>query len=159
MSSLRRVDASRAGPEALGVLVPPGKPTVLILRPRALPWDLLLVRRGAGGDKGTPFLHVEREDAATMTEALLRALEKWRGGGPGAVEGAYAADGDGFWVQALVGAFPLVACPRQPGQAYRPATFASAEEARRAAAALAGALCPPGDAAQEVYVNTRHFGR
>jgi hypothetical protein len=54
-------------------------------------------------------------------------------------------------VQAEVGPFPLVACPRRPGQPYRPAAYA--------AAALARVLCPAGGAGQEVYLNTRHFGR
>ncbi len=159
MSPLRRVDAREAGPESLGILTLPGKPTVLILRPRALSWDLLLVRRGAGGDKGTPFLHLDRADAATMTEGVLRALEKWRRGGPGRAEAALAPDGAGCWVQVHVGSFPLVACERRPGQPYQPAAFATEGEAQAAAAALAQALCPPGDGEQEVYVNTRHFGR
>lgn len=159
MSLLRRVEASRAGANALGVLLPPGRPTVLILRPRALPWDLLLVRSGESAQKGTPFLHLDREDATTMTEGLLRALERWRRGGPGRVDPAFAADGQGYWVQALVGSFPLLVCERRPGQPYRPTTFATPEEAQAAARAATQALCPEGDDEQEVYVNTRHFGK
>lgn len=159
MAALRRVDAQRAGPEALGVLLPPGKPTVLILRPRSLPWDLLLIRRGEGSERGTPFLHLDRADATSMTEGLLRALEKWYRGGPGAVEAALAADGQGTWVQAQLGSFPLLVCERQAGKPYRPAAFATPEEAQQAAAAVAKALRPPEEGDQEVYVNTRFFGR
>ena len=157
--SLRRVDARQAGPAALGILLPPGPRTVLILRPRALPWDLLLVRCGAGSETGTPFLHLEPEEGRAMAEGLLRALERWAAGGTGSVEAAFAADGAGYWVQAEVGSFPLVACERRPGQPYRPAAFATPEEAEGAAAALAAALCPGGDMGLEVYLNARHFSR
>jgi len=89
---------------------------------------------------------------------VLRALERWVAGGPGKVEAAFAPDGVGFWVQAQVGAFPLIACARQPGEAYRPAAFTSAADAEGAAAALREALCPR-DGGLEVYLNARHFGR
>ncbi|HEX5269823.1 MAG TPA: hypothetical protein VFW33_05015 [Gemmataceae bacterium] len=157
--SLRRVEAREAGPAALGILLPPGPHTVLLLRPRSLPWDLLLVRGGEGGEPGTPFLHLDPEEGHMMAEGLLRALERWAGGGAGKVEAAFAADGAGYWVQADVGAFPLLACERRPGQPYRPAAFATAEEAGRAAAAVVAALCPQGSVGVEVYLNTRHFGQ
>jgi hypothetical protein len=157
--SLRRVEANRAGPAALGILLPPGPRTVLILRPRPVPWDLLLVRGGAGDEAGTPFLHLEPEEGRAMAEGLLRALQRWAAGGPGTVEVAYAPDGAGYWVQAEVGAFPLIACERRPGQPYRPAAFAAAEEAAKAAVAIAAALRPAAGCGLEVYLNTRHFGR
>jgi hypothetical protein len=156
MMSLRRVEASRAGPGALGVLLPSGPRTVLILRPRPVPWDLLLVRGGAG-EAGTPFLHLEREEGQAVAEGLLRALERWAAGGSGKVEAAFAPDGVGYWVQAEVGAFPLIACERRPGQPYRPAAFDTPADAERAAAAVVAALCPPGGTGLEVYLNTRHF--
>jgi len=157
--SLRRVEARQAGPGALGILLPPGPRTVLILRPRPVAWDLLLVRGGAGGEAGTPFLHLEPEEGQAMAEGVLRALQRWAAGGPGKVEAAFAADGAGYWVQAEVGAFPLIACERRPGQPYRPAAFATPAEAEGAAAAIAAALCPPDCAGLEVYLNTRHFSR
>jgi hypothetical protein len=157
--SLRRVEARQAGPGALGILLPPGARTVLILRPRPVPWDLLLVRAGEGGEAGTPFLHLEPEEGRAMAEGLLRALERWAAGGPGRVEAAFAPDGAGYWVQAEVGAFPLIACERRPGQPYRPAAFATTEEAEGAAAAIAAALRPADRNGLEVYLNTRHFGR
>jgi hypothetical protein len=157
--SLRRVEAHQAGPTALGILLPPGPRTVLILRPRSLPWDLLLVRAGADGDPGTPFLHLEREEGEALAEGLLRALQRWAAGQAGKVEPAFAADGAGYWVQMEVGAFPLIACARQPGRPYRPAAFATAGEAEAAAAAIAAVLCPSEGASLEVYLNTRHFSR
>jgi hypothetical protein len=155
--SLQRVEPGRAGPSAVGILLPPGPRAVLILRPRSLPWDLLLMRGGAGGEPGTPFLHLEREDGQTMAEGLLRALERWAAGGPGRVEAAFAADGTGYWVQAEVGAFPLLACERRPGLPYRPAGFATGAAAETAAAALAAALHQAGAGGAEVYLNTHHF--
>src|SRR5262249_57327820 len=143
----------------LGILLPPGPRTVLILRPRPVPWDLLLVRGGASGEAGTPFLHLEPEEGHAMAEGLLRALERWAGGGPGKVDAAYAPDGAGYWVQAEVGAFPLVACERRPGQPYRPAVFDTPAQAEAAAATIAGALRPRNGAGLEVYLNTRHFSR
>jgi hypothetical protein len=41
MPAFCRVDAQRAGPAALGILVPPGDKTLVVLRPRGLEWDLL----------------------------------------------------------------------------------------------------------------------
>jgi hypothetical protein len=159
MMSLRRVEAQRAGSAALGILLPPGPRTVLILRPRPVSWDLLLVRAGADGETGTPFLHLEPEEGQAIAEGVLRALERWAAGQPGKVEAAFAPDGIGYWVQAEVGAFPLIACERRPGQPYRPATFATSNEAQEAASAIAAALSPGSGATLEVYLNTRHFGR
>jgi hypothetical protein len=157
--SLQRVEARQAGPDALGILLPPGARTVLILRPRSVAWDLLLVRSGEGGEAGTPFLHLEAEEGQAMAEGVLRALQRWVAGGSGKVDAAVAPDGVGYWVQAEVGAFPLIACERRPGQPYRPAAFAGAEEAEAAAAAIAAALCPSPGIGLEVYLNMRHFGK
>jgi hypothetical protein len=152
MGELRRVTDRRAGPAALGILVPPGRRTLLILRPRSLAWDLLLV--GAGG----AFRELARDEADAAARDLGRALDEWAAGGPGAVEAVAAPDG-GCWLQARVGAFSLLACPREPGRAYRPAVFDGADSARAAAGQLAAVLCPPAGVAQELYFNTRHFGR
>jgi hypothetical protein len=157
MSPLRRVDARDAGPNAVGILLPPGNRTVLIVRPRSVPWDLLLVRSGEGGEPGTPFLHLEREEAEAMAEGLCRALGRWATGAPGTVDAAPAPDGEGFWVQAEVGAFPLIACQRRPGQPYRPAMFPTIAEAETSATGITAALCPGTEL--EVYFNTRHFER
>ncbi|HXG10681.1 MAG TPA: hypothetical protein VNK04_13065 [Gemmataceae bacterium] len=155
MSPLRRVFGERAGPQALGILVPPGRRTVLILRPRALAWDLLLIQPGAAAE---PFRELERSEAEAAAEQLCRALEEWAGGGPGRVE-AVPLPGGGHCVRADVGAFPLIACLRRPGQPYRPMVFANADEAHAAATAIAAVLCPAAGRVQEVYFNTRHFRR
>jgi hypothetical protein len=150
MGELRRVMDRRAGPAALGILVPPGARTFLILRPRSLAWDLVLV--GADG----AFRELAREEADESASLLGRALDEWAGGGPGAVEAVPTPDG--CRLQVRVAAFALLACPREPGRPYRPALFDEPDGAR-AAAQLAAVLCPPPGVAQELYFNTRHFGR
>ena len=151
MSPLRRVLGDRAGPAAVGILVPPGPRTVVILRPRALAWDLLLVRGDA------TFREIESHEAEALVQGLARALEDWIGGGPGRVE--VLPTGQGYGVRAEVGLYPLIACPRVPGQPYEPVVFPHAEDAQTAAANISTALCPPAGTQQELYFNTRHFAR
>lgn len=150
MSPLRRVLGDRAGPAAVGILVPPGPRTVVILRPRALAWDLLLAREDV-------FREIESHESEAIVQGLARALEDWIGGGPGRVEVVHAPSGYG--VRAELGAYPLIACPRVPGQPYQPVVFPRAEDARSAAAHIGTALCPPAGSQQELYFNTRHFAR
>ena len=50
MPAFRRVEPHQAGARALGILVPPGPKTVVILRPRGLDWDLL-PRAGRGSPR------------------------------------------------------------------------------------------------------------
>jgi hypothetical protein len=152
MGELRRVTDKRAGPAALGILVPPGRPTFLILRPRSLAWDLVLVHADGA------FREMSREEADEAAADLGRALDECAAGGPGAVDVLAAPDGGG-WLRVRVGAFALLACPRDPGRPYRPAVFDGPEAARAAADQVAAVLCPPAGVAGELYFNTRHFGR
>jgi len=149
--SFRIVPAERAGAAALGILVPPGTPTVLIVRPRSLNWDLLLVR-GAGG---TTFQAMNSEEASLVARGFFEALQEWARGRPGLIQAV--ADADGFLVWADVGDFCLVVCERRPGQAYRPLRLTDETEARRVVARLTDVLHPPEQADQEVYFNTHHF--
>jgi hypothetical protein len=153
MGELRRVTDKRAGPKALGILVPPGRRTFLILRPRSLPWDLVAARADGA------FREMSREEADAAAADLARALDDCAAGGPGAVDSVGAPDGRAYWLRVRVGAFALLACPRDPGRPYRPALFEGAEAARAAADQLAAVLCPPAGAPQELYFNTRHFGQ
>jgi hypothetical protein len=152
MCALRRVEGERAGPNALGILVPPARRTFLILRPRGLSWDLLLVR----DPEGSTFRELGRDEGHAAAQDLYRSLE----GQPDetCVEARPAAEG-GSWVRARVGTFALLACARVPGQPYRPQVFADENEGYAAARAIAEVLCPPAGVEQEVYFNTRHFGR
>jgi hypothetical protein len=155
MCSFRRVEGEQAGPAALGILVPPGRRTFLILRPRSLAWDLLLVRL----DDGSAFQDMSREEATIAAQRLYRALEAWAAGGPGTVEVIPSMEGTGFQLRAVVAAYALLACPREPGKSYHPLVLPDAEAAREAAEALIAVLCPSAGVEQELYFNGRNFTR
>jgi hypothetical protein len=92
--------------------------------------------------------------ASSLSLELYRALEAG-----GRVEVVAVADGSGYRVAAEAGTVTFLACPREPGRAYRPAQFAAREEADALAGRLAAVLCPPPGAAHELYFNTRNFSR
>jgi hypothetical protein len=157
MPPFRRVEDRRAGPTALGILVPPGLRTLVILRPRALEWDLLPLRPGEG-EAAADFCAFGRDEAAGVARRVQRALEQAAQGAADPVLAAARASGDGYWVVVRAGEWSWAACRRLPGQPYRVNVFASLECAREAAGRLARFLCPQADAAQEYYFNTQHFG-
>jgi hypothetical protein len=157
MSAFRRVNDEQAGPAALGLLIPPGRRTVVILRPRALAWDLLIVHSDRRTGPTTTFREFSRAEAEAASEGLYLALEKWSAGGPGEIQSVPA--GAEFHLRVQVGIFPLLACLREPGKPYRPLVLPLREEAEQAARALWNVLCPSMEAGQEVYFNQRHFGR
>lgn len=160
MPPFRTVNGSRAGSHALGVLVPPGNRTLVVLRPRALPVDLVLVRREPDGSWGNGFVEAERMSAGLAAQKLQRALLDWADGSTvGQVQVAPTADGAGWCLRVEVANFPLIACGRVPGQPYQPMVFPSRNAAESTAAALAGYLCPAPDAEQELYTNLSMFGR
>jgi hypothetical protein len=155
MSPFRCVEGRDAGPAALGVLAPPGRRTFVILRPRALPWDLVLLRPA----HPSVFHELDRDEAAEAARELARALADWAAGGPGRVETPDAPQGTGVWLRVHAGPFALLLCPRSPGRPYEAERFADREAARAAAENLATYLHPPPGAEQELYFNTRHFTR
>jgi hypothetical protein len=153
MAAFRRVEDAQAGPTALGILIPPSRRTFLILRPRSLAFDLVLLQR----PDATAFHELSHDEAAAAAHLLYRALEEWAAGGAGGVEVVANANNGGSWLRVQVGPFFLVACARAPGRPYRPEVFAEASAGRQAAAKLAAILCPEAGAEQELYFNTRHF--
>jgi hypothetical protein len=157
MPPFRRVEDCRAGPAALGILVPPGLRTFVILRPRALEWDLLPLRPGASSGVDVGFCEFGRDEAAGVARRVLRALEQGAGAATKPVEAVALSDGAGYWVVARASEFCWVACRRVPGQPYRASLFATLEGAGEAAARLACVLCPGPDAGQEYYFNTQHY--
>jgi hypothetical protein len=140
MGTFRRVEADQAGPEALGILVPPGKRTFVILRPRALPWDAVLCK---GADDLT-FAQLAHDEASAAAQGLYRALK----------EREEVVAGVGTHLHLLVGPFVLVVCARVPGQPYTPLSSAAAPDAAERFAAV---LDPEGE--QELYFNVRFFER
>jgi hypothetical protein len=159
MSPFRCLDGAAAGPQALGILVPPSRRTLVILRPRALDYDLLPVRAPGGNGARSVFAEMEHGTASRMAQELFRALEAWATGGPGQVDTIATSGGEGFVVEVRVGAFAFLACPRRSGQAYQPMVFATSEEAAKLADRLKGILCPPAGSTQELYFNPHHFAR
>ena len=159
MAPFRRVEDRRAGPTALGILVPPGLRTFVILRPRALEWDLLPLRPAGDDEAPATFCEFGRDEAAGVARRVQRALEQGAGAGMQSVQVVASSDGTGYWVVARAGEFGWVACRRLPGQPYRASLFATPEGAGEVAAHLAGVLCPAADAGQEYYFNTQNFTR
>ena len=151
MATFRRVDGAEAGPHALGILVPPGRRTLVILRPRALEWDLLPVRfEGMHSD----FCQFGRDEAAGMARKIQLALDS------GAADPAQVVanpGGDGFlvWVPAVE--LMWLVCPRTPGRPYEPLVFPSQAKGAEAVQRLAPFLWPAHDAEQEYYFNTQNF--
>jgi hypothetical protein len=150
MCPFRRVGGEEAGPAALGILVPPARRTVLIVRPRTLVWDLVLAQPGGG------FREMSREEAEHVAHQFAAALEASVGG---IVEPVYSLDAGGSWLRVRIGNYTLTVCARVPGEPYKPQLFPDPHAARVAAEALSALLLSPPAAEQELYVNTHHFTR
>jgi hypothetical protein len=131
---------------------------LIVLRPRALDVDLVLLRPDADEGTGSGFMEMTRQQAGVDAQKLAQALVNWANGGSGCVE-VVPADEDRFWVRVDVETFALLACARLPGQPYAPKLFGTFEEAERVADALRAVLCPSADANQELYTNLSQFGR
>jgi hypothetical protein len=153
----RRVESRQAGPTALGILVPHGARTLVILRPRGLSCDLLPARWDGSASAPPIFCTFGRDEAAATARRLHLALEEAVRDGVNPVQTAGDPRGDNLQVWVRTNEFVWIVCHRAPGQAYRPALFADAEEARRLAEQLTPVFWPAADAGQEYYFNTQHF--
>jgi hypothetical protein len=132
---------------------------MVIVRPRALAWDLLPLRATSNGGSETPFHESTSNEAAEMARRVRRALEERGAGEFLRVEPVATQAGEGYEVRAAIGVQTWIACFRAPGQPYQPMVFATLDEALHAAESLTAILCPEADANQELYVNTRNFSR
>ncbi len=159
MPPFRRVDARQAGPRALGILVPPGLRTVVILRPRSLEWDLLPLKPGLEQSNPPAFCDWTRDEAAVMARRVVRAFERVAGSLASPIEIVCSPPGERYGVCARVEGCLWIACGRLAGKSYQPSFFGCAEEAAAAAALLAPLLSPAADAQQEYYFNTQAFAR
>src|SRR5262249_30949356 len=157
MSAFRLMAAAEAGPNALGLLTPPGRRTLLIVRPRALPWDLLVVQSRRTGPT-TEFRDFSRDEAAAAGEGLLAALQRWAGGESTCRVEVFTAP-DGFLPRAQTAVFPRLPSPRRAGQPSQPLILDHLADAEAAADQLRAVLHPGPEAEQEVYFNDRHFSR
>lgn len=153
MCPLRRVTDTEAGPEAIGMLLPPGRLTFLIIRPRCLASDLLLVQSA----ENAAFRSMSRDEATIVGQKVYRALERWIDRGDGQAAATEEPDGTEFWLRVRIGDYYFLACPRRPGQPYQPLGYPDRELAQAAAQEMAQALCPGPDVEQEIYFNLRHF--
>jgi hypothetical protein len=159
MPPFLRVDARRAGPAALGILVPPGPHCPVILRPRALPWDLLPLRPGMEQLQPAVFCSFDRDGAAQAARRLFHALEQAAGRTPNPVEVVGAPPGERYGVCARLDGALWLACRRAEGAAYQPWLDPSLAVAEELACRLTALLWPAADAGQEVYFNTQAFAR
>jgi hypothetical protein len=153
MAAFRRVEATQAGPTALGILIPPSRRTFLILRPRSLSFDFLCVQR----PDATRFRELAHDEAAAAAHQLYAGLREWAEGGTGSIEVVARPADSGLWLRVHVGPLYLIACARQPGKPYEPLIFADVAEAEKAETQAAALLCPGAGTEQELYFNTRHF--
>ena len=153
----QRIDPKHAGPTALGILVPQGTRTLVVVRPRALAWDLLPAHWDGDAAHPPRFCAFTRDEAAGVARRLIDALESAVADGVNPVQ--TFGDADGTTVQVWVRAAGLVwiACARTPGQAYQPIIFSSREDAVREAESIASVLWPAENVTQEIYINTQRF--
>lgn len=159
MPPFRLVEGEEAGPHALGVLVPPGARTLVILRPRSLAWDLLLLRGYTPQAPVISFWEVARAQAPALADQVRRAIESSASADGVHVFPVTVPDGLAHRVLARIGPYHLILCPREPGRPYRPLDFANEADARDAIGRIALLLTPGANANQELYLNTRHFAR
>jgi hypothetical protein len=157
MTSFRRVDARYASPSALGILVPPGPRTLVILRPRALEWDLLPLRPGWERVQPAVFCTFEREEAAGVARRVQQALQHGAAKSPHPLEVVATTAGAGFGICARVDHFLWIVCARVTGQPYQPYLFGDMQAAELGTAQLVPFLWPRADAGQEYYFNTQAF--
>jgi hypothetical protein len=154
----RRIEARLAGPSALGILVPPGARTVVILRPRALECDLLPASWSGEKDAPPVFATFGRDEASVVARQLFEHLDTAVCQGVNPVETLGDAQGRRFQVWLRARDFVWIMCRRAVGQAYQPLVFDTYEQARAAAEILTSCVWPQADLVQDCYFNTQQFG-
>jgi hypothetical protein len=130
---------------------------LVILRPRALDFDLVLADAGTRPIAGNEFWEMGRKQALQVANRLEEGLQAWAAGGQGQLQ--IVDDALGFRLSAEAGPFTLLVCKRIPGQPYAASIFRDRVEAEQIRLRLAPVLFPRDGAEQEYYLNTREFGR
>lgn len=151
-----RIDAKRAGPQSLGILVPHGPKTLVIVRPRSLPWDLLPARWD--GDRGKPpqFCVFSRDEAAAVARRFVTHLESASKAGAYPLESFGDAQAGRLQMWLRTDEFVWIVCKRAPGEAYQPILFTSLEELTYAEEMIARYVCPAPESTQTYYFNTQY---
>ncbi len=157
MAAFRRVEPQVAGPNALGILVPPGARTLVILRPKSLDCDLLPARWDGAAARPPSFCTFERADAAQVARQVQLALTEAVDRRVNPVETLGDAQGRQFQVWVRAAALYWIVCRRTIGREYQPELFANHAQAQRVAEKLAAVLWPCSNADQEYYFNTQKF--
>jgi hypothetical protein len=157
MSPFRRVKSHQAGPNALGILVPPGARTLVILRPRSLPWDLLPARWNGRSDSPPAFCTFSRDEAAAVARRLQQALEQAVTDGVNPVETSGDVHDTRCQVWIRTSELVWIVCRRTPGNAYEPAVFTDRDAAVTVAGQLSPICWPAAEGGQEYYFNTQQF--
>lgn len=152
----RKVDARFAGSTALGILVPMGAKTLVVLRPRSLPWDFVPTLCDAATG-ATAFPLFSREQAAIEARRVLKSLEASALAAASPVETACDTAETCFQVRIRTDAFVWLACHRAPGQSFRPIVFTCRAEAEAAAKQTEAIFFPTSDEVQDIYFNTQNF--
>lgn len=155
MAGFRRVDARQAGPRALGILVPPGEPTVVILRPRSLAWDLLPLQAGCEHMQPAVFARQGRDQSAAAARRVFRELEA--AVGRTCPLEIVASNNERLGICLRADGLLWIACARAGGQTYQPWFSGERAEVDALFTALTAIFWPSADATQEVYFNTQAF--
>src|SRR5947209_10470669 len=155
MPAFRRVDARNASATAVGILVPPGASTVVVLRPRGLEWDLLPAHWNGDAGAAPRFCQFNRDEAALVARGFPQCLEEALLAGKNPVETFGNPLGREFQVWVRGGNYVWILCRRLPGRPYAPLVFACHEEAESAGRRLDPFFHPGPDANQEYYFNTQ----
>jgi hypothetical protein len=152
---LTRVDVRQASAEAIGILVPPGHRTLVVVRPRTHDWDLVPVRWSGDPSAAPTFCDFGRDEAALVARRLGKFLEDCDSRGVCPVETLGHASAFQVWLRAEDLFWML--CARLPGSAYRAMIFSELAEARAAAERVARLLSPGPARHQHYYFNTQNF--
>jgi hypothetical protein len=152
-----RVDLKHAGPNALGILVPHGAKTLVIIRPRALPWDLLPANWDGDSSRAPQFCLFSRDEAAATARRLFRYLESAVAQGVNPVQTFGDAQAEHFQIWLRTEELVWIVCQRSPGKAYQPMIFTSLEQATQEAEKITRFVWPPAESRQEYYFNTQNF--
>jgi hypothetical protein len=152
---LRRVDARLATAVAVGILVPPGPRTFVVVRPRGMTWDLLPVRWDGDPKLPPAFASFDRDEAAHVARQLAKTLEERDAAGDCPLETLGHEPAFQVWLRDA--ALNWLLCERIPGQAYRPLIFPTLAAAQSAAGVLMPFVHPGPRRVQDYYFNTQNF--
>ena len=159
MPTFQQVEPRHAGANALGILIPPGQRTVVILRPRGLDWDLLPARWEGEPSAAPLFSQFAQTEAGRVARRLQAALEQAVAEAKNPVETFGDSLARKFQVWVHTAEYVWIVCRRLPGRPYEPLVFTARGDAESAGRRLQPFFFPAPDANQEYYFNTMNFTR